>query len=192
MILTKPTMEYARQIRIYRQEFLDCGDSMDGTSSLRRFEDPADWIAHLEAAANPDPALDGRAPGAQFLFVREEDCKIVGMIDVRYGFNPYLEQFGGLVGYSVSPSERRKGYASQMLGAVLPLFRERGIERVLVTCDQGNEGSRKTILRNGGVYESTVFEPDERVYVERYWISLNSGSLGANQTAGKACPCTRR
>ena len=176
MFLTEPTLEYAQEIRSYRQEFLDCGDSMDGTSSLRQFEDPADWIAYLKAAADPATAPKGRAPGAQYLFVREEDRKVVGMIDVRYGFTPYLERFGGHVGYSVAPSERRRGYASQMLGAVLPLFRERGIERVLVTCDQGNEGSKGAILRNGGVYESTVFEPDEQVNVERYWISLNSGS----------------
>ena len=32
--------------------------------------------------------------------------------------------------------------------------------------------SRKTILNNGGVYESAVCEPDEKVELERYWITL--------------------
>ena len=34
MKLIEPTTEYCRQIRAYRKEFLDCGDSMDGTHGL--------------------------------------------------------------------------------------------------------------------------------------------------------------
>ncbi len=173
MILTEPTMEYGTQIRAYRKEFLDSGDSMDGTSGLRRFEDPKDWIKHVTAQKDPLTVLKGRAPAAQYLFVREEDRKIVGMIDVRYVFNAYLKKYGGHVGYSVAPSERRRGYATQMLGMVLPKFREMGIDRVLVTCLKGNEGSRKTIVNNGGVYESTVYEPEEKAEVDRYWITLS-------------------
>ena len=59
-----------------------------------------------------------------------------------------------------------------MLKAALPLCRELGLKRVLITCIKGNEGSKRTILKNGGVYESTVWEPDEQIWLERYWISL--------------------
>ena len=54
----------------------------------------------------------------------------------------------------------------------LPKCKELGIDNVLITCIDDNIGSRKTILANGGVYESTVYEPDERVNLERYWIDL--------------------
>ena len=172
MILTKPTIEYEAQIRAYRQAFLDRGDSMDGTSSLRRFEDPGEWIAYVNAQADPATLPEGRVPAAQYLYVRETDGRVVGMIDLRFAFNPYLERYGGNVGYSVAPDERRKGYATQMLAEALPRFRERGIGRVLITCIKGNEGSRRVILKNGGVYESTVFEPDERLELERYWIDM--------------------
>ncbi len=172
MKLIEPTMEYARQIRAYRKEFLDSGDSMDGTSKLRHFDDPGDWIAYLDSQKAPG-IPDRRAPAEQYIFVREEDRKIVGMIDTRYILNDYLEKFGGNIGYSVAPGERRRGYASRMLHLVLPKFRDRGIGRVLVTCIKGNEGSRKTILKNGGIYESTVYEPGEDVDVERYWIDLS-------------------
>ena len=106
------------------------------------------------------------------MLVREEDGKIVGMIDIRHTLSPYLEKYGGHIGYSVAPDERRKGYAALMLKMALPKCRELGIEKVLITCISGNEGSRKTILKNGGVYESTVDEPDEGVRLERYWITL--------------------
>ena len=172
MILTEPTKEYSEQIQAYRKEFLDSGDSMDGTGGLRNFDDPQDWINYLNKHKDPQMIPEGRVPSTQFIFVREEDQKIVGMIDIRHFLNDYLEKFGGHIGYSVAPSERRKGYATQMLRAALPACQELGISKVLITCIKENEGSRRTILKNGGVYESTVYEPDENVFLERYWIGV--------------------
>ena len=172
MKLIEPTMEYSEQIRAYRQEFLDSGDSMDGTGGLRNFDDPQEWIDFLVRHKDPKTVPEGRVPSTQFIFVRDEDQKIVGMIDIRYRLNEFLENYGGHIGYSVAPSERHKGYATQMLKAVLPVCRELGIDKVLITCIKGNEGSKRTILNNGGIYESTVYEPDEKVELEKYWISL--------------------
>ena len=172
MKLTEPTMEYERQIRAYRKEFLDCGDSMDGTGALERFDDPCDWIAYLNRHKDPLTVPEGRVPSTQYMLVRENDQKIVGMIDIRHCLNAYLEKYGGHIGYSVAPSERRKGYAAQMLRMALLECRKLGIEKVLITCISGNEGSRRTILKNGGIYESTVYEPDEGVSLEKYWINL--------------------
>jgi predicted acetyltransferase len=59
-----------------------------------------------------------------------------------------------------------------MLKAALPVCRELGIGKVLITCIKGNEGSKRTILNNGGIYESTVYEPDEMIELEKFWITL--------------------
>lgn len=173
MKLIEPTAEYCRQIQAYRQEFLDCGDSMDGTDGLRRIDDPKKWVEHCYSSKDPANVPEGRVPATQYIFVREEDNKIVGMIQIRHYLNDYLEKFGGHIGYSVAPSERRKGYASLMLKTALPECKRLGIDKVLITCIKTNIGSRKTILANGGIYESTVYEPDEKVYLERYWIELS-------------------
>ena len=101
-----------------------------------------------------------------------ETGKLVGVIQGRHSFNEYLRQFGGHFGYSVHPDHREKGYAKALLRQVLPKCRELGLDKVLVTCDADNEASRRTILANGGVYESTVHEPDEDIDLERYWITL--------------------
>lgn len=46
------------------------------------------------------------------------------------------------------------------------------MEKLLLVCDDDNYASEKVILRHGGVYEDTRFDPEEAVNVKRYWITL--------------------
>ena len=174
MILVKPTMEYDRQIQAYRAEFLASGDSMDGSSGLLRYENTKNWLDLVEAMKRPETTPPGLVPMTQYLYIRSSDRKVVGVIQIRHCLNDFLEKYAGHIGYSVAPSERQKGYATRMLHLVLPECRKLGISHVLVSCIQGNEGSRKVILHNGGVYESTVYCPPEKVWLERYWIHPGS------------------
>jgi predicted acetyltransferase len=167
-----PSIAYGEEIVAYRQEFLDCGDSMDGTGPLRRSEDPAAYIAQVQSYADPATVPEGKVQATQFCCIRKSDGMLVGMLQVRHCLNAYLEQYAGHIGYSVRPSQRRKGYATWMLRNALPFCKSIGLDRVMVSCIDTNEGSRKTILACGGVYESTVYEPDEKINLQRYWITL--------------------
>lgn len=169
-ILTKPSTEYSCQIASYRREFLDSGDSMDGTGNLRKAENPDEYLQFCRDCEDPQTVPRGLVTATQYLFIRKSDERLLGMIQIRHYFNDYLEKFGGHIGYSVRPTERRKGYAKKMLEMALPLCPQLGLEKVLITCLAENVPSEKVILANGGVFESIVYEPEEDVYLKRYWI----------------------
>ena len=168
--LVVPSADYAEQVAAYRREFLEAGDSLDGCGTLRNRENIGDWLDDVAAIANHATVPEGFMPSTLFLCVRERDDKLVGMIDLRHALNDHLRRFGGHIGYSIRPGERRKGYATRMLRLALPFYREIGVERALVTCYEGNIGSRKTILHNGGVFESIASDGEHNY--ERYWIAL--------------------
>lgn len=171
--LILPSEAHLDQVWAYRQECFAADSSMDGCGPLRFNESPEQWLADIRNYMDPATVPEGKVQATQFLAVRESDGRLVGMINVRHYFNDYLEQYGGHIGYSVRPGERRKGYAKEQLRLALSFCKGIGLDRVLITCKTDNEGSRRTILSAGGVYENTVHEPDEDVDLERYWISFS-------------------
>ncbi|HIT52917.1 MAG TPA: GNAT family N-acetyltransferase [Candidatus Fimivicinus intestinavium] len=170
--LVEPSEIYAEQIREYRQDFLDVNGSMDGCGPLRKCEDPVAYIRECQKYSAPETLPVGFVISTQFLYVCKADLRVIGMIQVRHSLNNYLSQYGGHIGYSIKPGERRKGYATSMLNAVLPYCREIGLDKILITCIDSNIGSEKTILNNGGIYESTVYEPGKNRSLKRFWITL--------------------
>ena len=98
--------------------------------------------------------------------------RIVGRVSIRHALTAYLEQVGGHIGYVVVPEYRRRGHATEILRQALQIARDRlGLPRVLVTCDDDNIGSIKTIEKNGGVLETIVSDPGGGIPKRRYWIA---------------------
>ena len=170
--LVLPSEEYLDQVWAYRQECFQAGSSMDGCGPLRFNESAQQWLSDVRSYMDPATVPEGKVQATQFLALREPDNTLAGMIQVRHYFNEYLEKYAGHIGYSVRPGERRRGYAKEMLRLALPFCKELGLDRVLISCEPDNPGSRRTILANGGVYESTVHAPADGINLERYWITL--------------------
>ena len=106
-----------------------------------------------------------------YIAVRLVDNKIVGIIDFRHHIDhPVLGVWGGHIGYSVRPSERRQGYATEMLRQNLQNCKNHGLEKVMITCNSDNVPSEKIIITNGGEFEKEVSVDDKRI--KRYWIQL--------------------
>ncbi len=101
-----------------------------------------------------------------------EDDFLVGVFSLKFELTDFLLNFGGHIGYATRPSERNRGLATQMLKQGLEISKQFGFERILCVCDEDNYASEKVILKNGGVLENELFDPDEQVVVKRYWIEL--------------------
>lgn len=172
IILLCPDETMLEQVAAYRSAMLAAGSSMDGTSGLIKYEDPAQWLSHVRQLESPETCPAHWVDASLYVAVRKADERIVGMIDLRHRLNDYLAECGGHIGYSVHPRERRKGYAKVMLALVLEKAREYGLEKVLVTCDDDNVASARTIEANGGVFERTACLADEKEIIRRYWITL--------------------
>ena len=169
--LMQPDESCLEEAAAYKEAMLAAGSSMDGTGSLFRME-AADWLANCRALLDESTCPEGWVPAIQYVCVRESDGRIVGMIDLRLKFNAFLQEYSGNIGYSVRPDERRKGYAGWMLSQVLKKAREQGMQRVLVTCDSDNTASRRTIEKNGGVFDRETVYPEENLLLRRYWIEI--------------------
>lgn len=170
-ILIEPTEEWLPEAAAYKRAFEAAGDSMDGTGSLRTAQDMAQWLQTCRDFKHRETTPPQLVPATQLIYVRPADHALLGMLQVRHELNDYLRLYAGHIGYSVHPRHRRQGVATRMLAAALPYCRQLGLERVMVTCNVENEGSRRTILHNGGVYEGDSVEPDGQ-RVQRYWITL--------------------
>ncbi|MDN6625388.1 MAG: GNAT family N-acetyltransferase [Acidipropionibacterium jensenii] len=83
--------------------------------------------------------------------------------------------YDGHIGYAVAPEFRRRGFATEILRQSLALLANRGIHRVLVTCDDDNAGSAAVIEANGGILEDLRFKPGDNGPTRRYGI-LNGAS----------------
>jgi predicted acetyltransferase len=149
------------------------GDLADHTmigAELREFghrwvtsEGFAAYVGWLRAQALEDsPRPEGYVPSTTLWWVEDEEY--LGRVAIRHRLTPSLLAFGGHIGYDVRSSARRRGHATAMLRAALPVARGLGIASALVTCDVTNIASRRVIEANGGVFD------DQRGDKLRFWV----------------------
>lgn len=167
LMFRKPTLHDTAEIEAFKAEFAADGSSMDGTGILFRAS-AGEWLRYIDQMEADTPES---VPCLQYgLF---DGDRLLGLLQIRLRLLGYLVDFGGHIGYCVRPSERRKGHAKDMLRRALDICRDRGLDRVLITCLEDNLGSARTIEGCGGVLEKVVY--DDRNYqanMKRYWIAL--------------------
>lgn len=184
--LVDPDARYHASWLDAQAEFAEAGEYQHGSGLTRDGEspegrpcwyaadlaDPARFAAFVEfSRALRDPAY-----GRPYGYVADtkrwaiDDGRYVGVCSLRHSLNDFLLELGGHIGYSVRPSARRRGVASWMLGEAVAEARALGIERVLVTCAEGNSASAGVIEKAGGVLEDT------RQGYRRFWIDTGAAA----------------
>lgn len=150
--LVRPAAEHEAAALDFRQEFFDHDEPViNGSELLDKTDSYADWLSSVTdntsaETVNPDWVV------TDTFFALDQTGRIVGIIDLRHTLNVFLKDFGN-TGYSVRPTERRKGYATEMLRMLLEVARNVGLDSLQLSVEPANEPSVKTIVKNGGTYE---------------------------------------
>ncbi len=171
--LLEPTEEYKEQVMNYKKVFIENGENLSGCALLENVESFDEWI-DFENRLSKEYG-NSYVPSTVYLAIRIKDNKLVGIIDFRHYLSEFLLNYGGNIGYSILPEERRKGYGKEMLSLMLEICEKEGLEKVLITCDKKNVASAKTIMANGGALENEVADNNiisKSGSLQRYWINL--------------------
>ena len=175
--LEKPSLSRKNQILEYIEEMKKHKSQIHGDGGLKKYLDEKsyeEWVINVHNMENERYALSkGLVPSSTYFLIRENDDKLIGMIDLRIKLNDYLRNYGGNIGYSIRPTERKKGYAKIQLYLCLLKCKEYDLDKVLITCANYNEGSRRTILSLGGIYEKNNINKSEEDNLELYWIDVD-------------------
>ena len=113
---------------------------------------------------------DGKVPSSTFFLLDIDRNRLLGAISIRHYLNDKLiNNGGGHIGDGIRPTERRKGYATEMIRLALIECKKLGINKVMMGCDKNNIGSKKSIIKNGGILDRIIDEDGE--ITEVYWIN---------------------
>ena len=150
--LVRPEMKHKEAALEFKREFIDAGTPViNGSEMLDNTDSYEEWLDSVTANTSPETVNPSWVVTDTF-FALDENDYIVGIIDLRHELNDFLKDFGNC-GYSVRPSERRKGYATKMLSLNIEVAKKAGLDSLQLSVERDNEPSIKTILKNGGKYE---------------------------------------
>ena len=143
--LVRPNAGHRDAALRFRQSFFDAGEKIiDGSERLDLLDSFEDWLVFVTKNAQGENDIL-----TDTYFAVDPSGKIVGIIDFRHALNEFFKDFGHC-GYSVAPEERKKGYATEMLGRIVRQAREDGLAKLQLAALQSNIPSVRTIEKNGG------------------------------------------
>lgn len=165
MKMVKPGMRHFKEVMAADEAYAAAGE--EPYCGLKGRAGYASWLLMLMRQAREDVARYGMNPNEIYLMVDDEE-RLYGYGQLRVVETDDVMTWAGHIGYSVPPDKRGRGCATVMLRLLLDMAFERGLERVLLTCDTDNEPSRRVIEKCGGVFDGYYMVPP---YHKRcYWF----------------------
>ena len=170
--LIKLTEEYKQELAEMIEEWKE--DQAKNNTDLSPHaifrEDYHDFDKYL-ASLDRKVATTDRVPSSTYFLLDQDRNRLLGAVNIRHCLNDALKHKGGHIGDGIRPSERKKGYATEIIRLALLECKRLGLDKVLMTCDKDNIGSAKSITNNGGLLDSE-FVDERGVVCQRYWIRL--------------------
>mgnify|MGYP002621699178 CR=1 FL=1 len=163
--LEQQAIEYIEEHQEYNSQINGCGGLDHYANNYRS------WLERLEEYRNC-PVEENRVPGETLMLIRERDNRLIGMCNIRYELNERLRTSGGHIGYGIRPTERRNGYNEINLYLALIHCHERGLNMVLLDCNDDNIASYRTMEALGGILIDTYIDPYDGELTRRYAINV--------------------
>lgn len=172
--LEEPSINRKDESISYINEFYKYNSEINGTGGLDRYlDDYEGWLKKLDEDYTRK-TNEEKVPARTYFFIRENDNKIIGMINIRLALNEKLKKFGGNIGYSIRPTERGKGYNKINLYLGLKVCQNYGISKVLLDADKDNPASWRTIEALGGINIQEFFDNENaHCIVKDYEINVD-------------------
>ena len=173
MRLVFPTFEYKDKAIQFINEFYEYDSEINGSGGLDRYLEEStyeEWLKKVLADIDIANVPQSRVPALTYFYIREEDDKILGMINMRLALNEFLKREGGHIGYCIRPTERRKHYATDMLNDALKVFDTLGIKEIILTCDKSNIASAGVIKNCNGELVAEFYSDTFKEEIQKYVI----------------------
>ena len=167
--LEQISLKHEEEVKRIKKEYDLNNEDYNGAFFIKNIENYEELIRELDKSANGIITNPKWVPGTCFVAIDSND-KIVGVGSLRHYLNDSLMKSGGHIGYSIVPSQRKKGYGTKILNLLLEKAKNKDIDKVLVTCLENNIGSARVIENNGGKLENKIKVDDKTIC--RYWIDL--------------------
>lgn len=167
MKLVKLEKKYQSQLIDMMEEWNETGEKIVPYAIRKTdYHDFDTYLENLEVKNDKE----GLVPDSTYFCLDTDRNIFVRAVNIRHYLNDALLLNGGHIGEGVRPSERRKGYATEMIKLALEECKKLGLDKVLMVCDKYNIGSARSIQKNGGVLENEVLV--DGILEQRYWITL--------------------
>lgn len=166
--LKVPGKEDVENVLKYKKEFENSGQEFvdwEGIGNLGK------WLKEIQGEV-VEKSDTGYEHVKMFLLYRKTDGLLVGVAECRVVLSDFLFQYFDHIGYSIRPSEQKKGYGTKILELLLVECKKFKMDKVVIVCFKENKASAKIIKNNGGVLENEILDENGKEILQRYIVNL--------------------